>query len=185
MSNPCFSICPKVCIIGDSTVLNHYYYLPQHRYARITSLAVSGETCVLQKARWEALSEAVRASFDYVVVQVGINDTDEVTILALYQDLINTIKGDISTSCKIIGCAMSPIRGGVVAEAYTRWLLLNDAIMQRINPIGNLNAWVESYNLIIGDVDGYLLPEYDDGTHFHPTLAGRNIVCQEIATVLV
>lgn len=186
--NHCLSICPLVCIIGDSTVINHYYYLPQHKYSRITSLATSGETISMQKARWSALSQAKKQSFDYVIVQVGINDAKiggTTVVVAAYQDLINTINSETKADVRVIGCAMTPIREAFEGAGYAGWLYLNNAIMQISNSISGLWASCDSYNDIIGDENDYLLVAYDDGTHFHPNAAGNNINCEEISKIML
>lgn len=188
MSNPCLGICPNVCIIGDSTVVNHAYWLKQYKYSRITSLATSGERISQQRARWEALSVAKKLSYDYIIVQVGINDAKlggTITVVSEYQELINKIITDTKPDVRIIGCAMTQIRGAWEGSGYIGWLYLNAAIMGTSSAITGLWTRCNSYLSKIGDANDYLLPAYDYGDHMHPNAAGNDINCQEIAKVMI
>lgn len=186
MSNPCFSICPRVCLLGDSTTVYHYYYIPSHHYCRINNQTQSGDTIDNGKTKWLALSEAVRGSFDYIFVQLGLNNLANAEIVTWYQDLITTIKLTSGSTCRVYGVCMTPVRAGTTEERYGRWLALNAAIRgEGATPITGLYGAVSSHLAIMGDANNNLLALYDSGDHFHPNAAGNAVNAEEISKVMV
>lgn len=188
MSSPCFSICPKVCILGDSTGVNHKYYLAQYHYARINNLSTAGETPIQQKDRWDALSAEVKASFDYVFIQVGINQINGYNWITQYQELVDDINATKNQDCRVYGVTMTPIRGEASLDpsGYNNWLALNAAIRgEGATPITGLYGFVSGHTTAMGDANNYLLAEYDSGDHLHPNAAGNSLNCQYISEVMI
>lgn len=184
MSTPCFLIRPNVCIIGDSTVINHYYLLPQYHLANTKNLAVSGNTITQQKTAWLALSSGVRALFDYIFVQVGLNELGASSI-SQYQDLINTINLSRNSTCRVYGVCMTPTRAAISEIEYGSWLALNAAIRgEGATPITGMYGSVSSHLAIMGDENNNLIAAYDSGDHRHPNLSGNSVNCEEISKVM-
>jgi hypothetical protein len=145
---------PNVCVVGDSTALTVYTYLVATGLYNVTTIAVEGVGSAYEDASWNnpaVLSSATKLSFDYVIVQNGLNDIVQVDDLSdanvfnYYQTLINDIQRDTKASCKVIASTMTPNRKQIEntwgagsakdASAYRRWQALNEAIK------GNSGSW--------------------------------------------
>ena len=105
----------------------------------ITDIAHAGDTIAQQKTLYDALSSGTKSGFNYVFVQVGLNDLDPAesaaTALARYQSLIDDINTNSATA-KIVCGTMNPCRQRLIDVygavngpiAYQKWLDMNTAI---------------------------------------------------------
>jgi hypothetical protein len=186
--------------IGDSTVA--YYsavMLPvanylltdaeKCRYA-VAPIAVQGHTIAQQKTDWTAYPQ--KLVLKWVVIQIGLNDMDPAvataTTIAALQDLVDTVRSGVSSTCKIIICTMTPAyqRWPSVpwtqATAQAKWVATNEAIMGRgSSPITGVDFRREEHTTLLSkDVSGNaaLADAYDSGDHIHENAAGRAIVAQ-------
>lgn len=165
---------------------------------RILSIADGGDTIEVQKAVY--LSTTFKERFSYVTVQVGLNNLHIAEtapqIIARLQDLVDTIRNYSRFSTKIIASTMTPYRGRLedlygepdATTFYQKWLDINEAIRgEGGNPIIDVDGRASSHTYAIGDIDGYLLPEYEiEGVedHAHPNNAGREINAQSLRGVI-
>lgn len=186
-----------VCI-GDSTVTTfssqdyvaNLLYTSAEKCSQrgVTNLAVAGDTIAQQKTAWTNFVDKTVPR--WVIVQVGLNDMDPATAtattIAAYQDLIDTIRSGVSTSCKIIVATMTPayerwaIVGYNSANAQAKWVALNDAIMNRGgSPITGVDGRIEQHTIDLTTLvsgNAALNPTYDVGDKIHPTTAGRQLI---------
>lgn len=185
---------PKICIIGNSTVASYLgqnsisYYLNNNICCWITDLSVPGNTIDQQRAYWDALSLPHKRSFSYVFVEIGLNDLISsdplLDALGRYQRLIDSIYVNKKTSCKIIGCTMTPCKQrlidiyGVVngALSYAKWQAINEAIKGNSNPILHIDRVVSEHTTTLNDGNGNLSATYDMGDHIHETNAARDTI---------
>ncbi len=178
----------RVAIVGDSVTAAYWGYNPTAEFVNqiaATTLAVPGHTIAQQKAVWLALSDADRASFQCVIVQIGLNDLSNVTTtsasIAGIQDLITTIT---ASAPNVIVSQMTPVKqrmidmyGGVDGLiAYQKWLDINEAIGGGgATPITGVSGRVTAHVATLNDGAGNLAAAYDTGDHVHPNNAGRQV----------
>lgn len=186
--------------VGDSTVADYssflaipnYLYTDREQCQRhgVAPLAVAGHTIAQQKTVWQAYPQA--NELKWVIVQIGLNDcnpaTATATTVAALQDLVDTIRAAVNSSCKIIMCTMTPAyeRWSAVsydpATAQAKWVAMNEAIMGRgSSPITGVDFRREEHTTLLSkDVSGNaaLADAYDSGDHIHENAAGRAIVAQ-------
>lgn len=190
---------PEGVSIGDSTVaaysgttaVGQYVYTDSERCSRagIAELANPGDTIAQQKTAWT--NYANKSSAKWVIVQIGLNDTDPAvataTTIAALQDLITTIRSGVSATCKIIMCTMIPVYnrfvtlyGGDAALALAKWRAMNEAIMGRgASAITNVDARTEDHTTALTTLvsgNETLNASYDTGDGVHENNAGRQIV---------
>jgi lysophospholipase L1-like esterase len=187
-------------IIGDSTVAAYSGYSPVSQYVlysnaspiiNFTTLATPGDTISQQKDRWLMLSSNTRAGMRWVVLQVGLNDTDytesAATALARYQSLLDTIKAD-APSARVYTSTMTPCKARLIslyggsngAIAYQKWLDMNDAMSGNsgsgYSAITGMYGVISSHTASLNDGSGNLAAAYDSGDGIHENNAGREIV---------
>ncbi|HLP86503.1 MAG TPA: tail fiber domain-containing protein, partial [Candidatus Paceibacterota bacterium] len=161
----------------------------------ITNQAVSGHTILQQQNTWTA--DANKATYDWIVVMVGLNDLDPAesaaTALGRYQTLINTINAGKKTGAIVIVSTMTPDRqwlintyGGVNGPiAYQKWLDMNTAIMGGgANAITGVSYRVNNHTLALNDGSGNMALAYDNGDYIHENNAGRALIASEWRSVL-
>lgn len=150
-------------------------------------LAKSGDRIADQKTLWTALTN--KQALEVVVVFIGQNDVKGrvgnsgvslATVIADYQDLINTINADKPSGCKVVVCALTPSKGWLDAAtnptaANAAWAGLNDAIMGRgSSPITGVDARVDGYLAALDDGTGRLAAEWNyNNDDVHPSSAAR------------
>ena len=172
----------KGVFLGDSVMATAHdgeqtaSFLPHS----IDSLAVPGDEIHEQLADWNSYGE--QGTIDYVYIQVGLNDLDDATttIIANLQNLIDVVRGDISSSAKIIVGLMTPSKDRDIAlfgaGADTRHLEVNEAIKGNgANPITGADAIVEDHYDAMSDGSDNLLTLYDYGDDVHPNNQGRSV----------
>jgi lysophospholipase L1-like esterase len=147
-------------------------------------IAVAGDTIAQQKTAWTARAD--KATFEAVVVQVGLNDLDPAeaasVAIARLQDLVDTINADVSVPVYI--AQMTPCRarlitvyGGVNGPiSYQKWLDINAAIAGTGGtPITGVDGRITSHATSMNDGAGNLLAAYDSGDGIHPNNKGRHV----------
>lgn len=179
-------------VIGDSTIAAGYggQLVPSYiaEFTPITSVAKPGDTILGQRAKWDALTNY--HDFDVVILQIGLNDMDAdlqttSTVLSNYQALVNKVRADIRSDCKIYVSKMLPCRQRYINYfgeakgllAQQRWIDLNNAIAGKgSNAITNVDGRINEHVSILGDASGNLKVEYDTGDHIHENPAGRQVI---------
>jgi hypothetical protein len=150
----------------------------------ITDLSIAGGNTAGQKSGWLALTEAARLQFDYVVIQIGLNDLaiggmTAAQLIAAVTDLFSTVRGDIKSTCKIISSTMTPARGSIGDAAYAHWLTVNEAYRGEGASAFDGDFFASYHTTKLDDGDGYLSEAYDDGSGVHATLPGREICADD------
>jgi len=183
----------NVCCIGDSTIALYLtvnspiaYFL--RATGTITDIAHAGDTIAQQKTLYDALSSGTKSGFNYVFVQVGLNDLDPAesaaTALARYQGLIDDINTN-SPSAKVVCGTMNPCKQRLIDVygavngpiAYQKWLDMNTAITgSGPNAITGVDQVVTRHTTQLNDGSGNLASAYDLGDHIHENNDGRGIV---------
>lgn len=184
----------KGLISGDSTIAS---YLGQNAVASyiisdaddlagttITDISVPGHTIANQKTDWQTVPN--KNTFDYVIVQVGLNDlgnTSVSNLISQYQDYINTIRSSVKSSCKIIVGSMIPCKRRLdevfPGAGYQNWLDLNQAIMGGgSTPITGVDYRVDSHYYALKDAQDNLADVFDLGDFIHENNYGRNLIAQ-------
>lgn len=141
------------------------------------NLAVPGDTISGQNNKWNALPFKI---FDWVVVQVGLNDMNTSNISATissYQSYINAIKSAGQPGMKIVVSCMSPAKQRFIdlgwANGQSNWTALNNAIMTSIT---NVDGRINSHVALLSDGSGNLAPAYNSGDNIHVNDAGALII---------
>lgn len=185
-------------VVGDSTVATynsnpgiHLLVLSKAETNAgfvLDSIAVPGDTIADQKTDWVAYAD--KLLLDYVIVEVGLNDLNPAvataTTIAAYQDLIDTIRAGVSSSCLIMLQTMTPCYERFADVGYdptlgqAKWVAVNDAIMGRgSSPITGADIREEAHTIALSmDVSGNaaLATIYDNGDHIHPNKYGRSVI---------
>jgi hypothetical protein len=177
----------SIAFIGDSTMANHASGLAQFEFFNLYTqfstynIAATGHTINQQKTLWDAITSENKLLFDYVLIQIGLNDLADTTtnFINNYQALINKINTDTKASCKIVVSTMSPCFGFVTNETNrTRFLDANTAISGGgATPITGTDFKNTLNTSLLADPVNYLAPAYDSyGDHLHPDNAGRLVI---------
>ncbi len=175
---------PNILFLGNSTMYPIYdLFIADDEPYISTNIAAAGDNINDQLAKWNALTTQQQQGFDYVLVQVGLNDTYSSGYVTRYQNLINQINADKKTGCKIIAATLTAARPNV---NYTAWQEINAAIRgEAPTPITGIDI-IMTTNTSDLDVnsDGYLDAAYDSGDHTHPNNAGDLIIKNNYLEVL-
>lgn len=186
-------------ILGDSTIAAYdggaaiadlLFDSQEYQRTGVVSIAYPGDTIAQQKTAWESCPFKKRLLAKWVFVQIGLNDMDPsvpvATTINAMQDLVNTIRADISTNCKLLIGTMTPAyeRWETLKfdpnAAQAKWVAMNEAIMGHGgSPIIGVDGRTEEHTTSlthIVDGNSALAPAYDSGDHIHPTNSGREII---------
>jgi hypothetical protein len=189
------------CVLGDSTVAALSGVAPiAPRVASFCGGAVcgrydaaeSGRKIAEQKSSFVALPD--KSMLDAVVVQIGLNDckgrvgenlATAATVIADLQDLVETIAGAVSASCRIYVAQMTPCRQWLEAAtngaaAYAAWLTVNEAIAGGgATPITGVHRRITSHVAQLADANNNLLAIHDyNDDHVHTSSEARWINAQ-------
>ena len=153
----------------------------------IADISVPGNTILQQQTLY--LADPDKLLYDWVVVEIGLNDLDPAetaaTALARYQTYINNIRSNSKTSAVIIVSAMTPCRQRLIDVygstngpiAYQKWLDMNVAIMGAgSNKITGVDGRIYNHVTALNDGLGNLAQQYDLGDGIHESNAGRLII---------
>lgn len=148
------------------------------------SIAVGGETINQQLARWN--NYGAKATLDYVVIQVGLNDLIYTATLSdittRYQNLINAITPycDVYVAC-MLPCKQRWINqygstNGALSQAL--WTGLNNYIMNTATGVtGRIDSHVALLDDGLGNLsDSFQTVEMDE---IHPNNLARETVIAE------
>lgn len=148
-------------------------------------ISVPGDNISQQLGHWNALT-ITPSLVGYVVIEIGLNDLDpaeaSAVALARLQNLVDTVRSDITSDRVIILAQMSPCRERLIdvyGEAqgevsYQKWLAMNDAIIGNGgDAITGVDYTASSHVAKMNDGLGNLLPSMDTGDHIHPNDTGR------------
>lgn len=194
-------------ILGDSTIAAYTTFASVASFLltaqdtaagnTVATLADPGDTILQQQTVWSA--DANRATYDWIYVQIGLNDLDytesAATALARYQTLINTINADKKSGAIVIVGTMLPPKARLIAiygatngaTAYTKWQDMNTAIMgSGANAITGVDYRVDGHTEAMNDGNGNLSPVYGIGAAdgIHENDAGRKVIAGYIRRVL-
>lgn len=197
----------KGLLIGDSTIAAYLgtngidYYLLENSDIQLGSTilnqAVPGHTINQQLAVYNA--DANKATYDWIIVQVGLNDMvtfgeSATTVIARYQNLINTIFSTKKASAKIIVSAMLPCKQRWIdllgttdgAAAQAKWEAVNEAIMGGgANPVVNVDFRNNQHVEPLSDGTGNLSVAYNPSNdHIHENNQGRQIIASAFRSIL-
>jgi len=192
-----YSVTMPMCFVGDSILEPVVALFTANTHYNFTSIANSGDKSEDQELLWDALNVTVKQSFRYVFVEVGINDLifTVAQFQTKYQSLIDKIRSEISTSCKIISFTLTPARqywvdagGEAYGEAvYQKWLTFNEAIRgDGANAITGIDTISQDNTNDLNDGLGNLQsPYYDEGDHLHPNAAGTEVIYDNITPYII
>lgn len=154
----------------------------------LRSIAVAGDTIQEQKDLWDALTN--RNDYDYVVMQIGLNDIGPKTSAAVIdelQGLVNHIKNTGRPGVAVIVSAMIPIYNHLLTEPdpagnLAKWQAVNQAIATTITGVlGRVTAHVAR----MSDGNSAMLPQYDSGDGLHENNAGADVIAEEWRAELI
>jgi len=202
------SISSKGLLIGDSTIaayaggdgIETFLLEPADTFQGSTILnqAVPGNTIDQQLTIYNADSN--KATYDWIIVQIGLNDilpTSETaaTVIARYQNLINTIYATKKASAKIIVSTMLPCKQRFIdlvgavdgALAQQKWVDINNAIMGGgANPVINVDFRNNDHVLPLSDGNGNIAKNYNvaSGDNIHENNNGRMVIASAMRKTL-
>lgn len=151
--------------------------------ATINSIAVPGDTIDNQKARWTT-DVADKLSYDYIIVQIGLNDVvadEPEEIIQRYQDYIDVLNATKRSDAIIIAGAMNPARARLeeFPSGYSNFLALNEAIMGGgSTPITGVDYRIDTHFVALKDSEGNLAQFFDMGDFIHENNAGRALIAE-------
>ncbi len=170
---------PKVCLIGDSTMGTISNYLRPQTKAIITDLSIWGGDVAGQVSGWNQLTTEQKQAFDYVLIQIGLNNISvagdsAAVLIGKIQALFDLVISEKSATCKVISSTMTPGLG-YNAGFYATWLTVNEAYRGEGATPFIADLYASYHTTKLDDGSGNLKPELDsnDGTHVHPNLTGR------------
>ena len=200
------------CVMGDSTVAVTVPTLPNTmRISDLVGGLVCGAADIAESGRyiadmlsfWNAITD--KSAFQVVIVQIGLNDVKgrvgantatTATVIADYQNLIDTINTDKPAGCKVYVAALTPCKVWLDAAvnpsaAYAAWLAVNEAIAGNgLTPITGVDGRITSHVAALNDGAGNLLPIYDHEVQagfaggVHESNEARIIIAQAWRTAL-
>lgn len=189
----------KGLIIGDSTIAAYGGQLGIDSFLIENSDILIGNTCYNQaypghsilQQRDVFLSDSQKSNYDYIIIQVGLNDVNVVsesseTVITRYQTLVNTINNYKKPTAKIIASCIIQAKqryidtmGSVNGLAsYQKLLDLNSAIMGTgtVTTITGVQYRNNSHISIIDNGNGDIKDIYDTGDNIHINNAARSII---------
>jgi len=166
-------------ILGDSTVSFANGGTDWHPVSSMLShncmrldFSAPGSTIALQKT---ALINCLADDIDCVIIQIGLNDLlgTSATLIAAFQDLVNTARTKIGSTKKIIVSTMIPCNRATDQQ----WIDLNEAILgSGATPITGADGRVNTVSTALNDGSNGLATAYDFGDGVHPNDLGRQII---------
>lgn len=178
--------------IADTLFTNHEKNLGNSAY----NIAVPGHTINQQLSYFNALNSSLIETFDFIIVQVGLNNcanTDSsipISQLQNYVDAINLKKRD---NAKVILSCMLPCKArwqyvndmGIVInnpiQSQQTWIDINKAIMNENSVLSNIQNvdFRNNYHVnLMDDGSGNLKTIYDCGDYIHENQEGANVMIE-------
>jgi lysophospholipase L1-like esterase len=164
------------------TIIN---YLKPQTKGIITDLSISGGNAEGQLAQWNALSEAQQQAFDYVVIQIGLNNIavsgdSAAVLIGKIQTIFDQVYTDKKAACKIISSTMTPIGANLDAGELVIWQTVNEAYMgEGATPFTHADLYASYHTTKLNDGSDALSATYDSGDGTHPNLAGREVCADD------
>lgn len=172
---------PRICLIGDSTMGTVHTYLRPMTKGIITDLSIAGGDAAGQLVQWNALSEAQQQAFDYVVIQIGLNNItvsgdNAATLIPKIQAIFDQVYADKKAACKIISSTMTPIGANLDAGQLATWQVVNEAYKgEGATPFAHADLYASYHTTKLNDGSDALAAAYDSGDGTHPNVAGREV----------
>jgi lysophospholipase L1-like esterase len=176
---------PKICLIGDSTMGTIIDYLKPQTKGIITDISIAGGNAEGQLAGWNALSESQQQAFDYVVIQIGLNNIavsgdSAATLIGKIQAIFDQVYADKKAACKIISSTMTPIGANLDAGELAIWQAVNEAYRgEGATPFAHADLYASYHTEKLNDGSDALDAAYDSGDGTHPNLAGREVCADD------
>lgn len=198
----------KVLISGDSTMTSQACRvdpISKHLFTEsekeqgyfAENIAVGGNTIQQQNLIWNNLTSGKKASFDYILIQVGLNnclENNSVVAINALQTYVNNVNSTKKNEGKIILSCMLPCKA--------RWKYLNDNNIYPNNPAVSQQNWVDinyaimntitgvdytnDYHVaLLDDGNGNLNPLYDCGDFIHDNQAAADIRIQGYRNIIL
>ncbi len=189
---------PAIGIIGNSTIAAYAGGESIAALMNITSaysitdISVPGYTIHQEDSLWRAIPTGVKQMLNYVFIEIGLNDLEPEEpaqeALLRYQSLINLVRSETNSSCRIITSTLTPckqrliylygIEDGLIA--YRKWLEMNAAMVGTgPDKIINFDSYCSSHTKALSDSLGNLDSSYDTGDGIHETTRARQIIADE------
>jgi len=166
-------------LVGDSIMVG---IVPFWNYTAFTKINIAniGDEISLQEAAWNALTTIQQQSFDYVLIQLGLNDLGNSVsgFTSDYQSLVTQIETDTKAGCKIVAGNMTPVDGFFEnPTTLAIWQGDNEAINGAgVYAISDIDIALVENNTDLNDGSDALKSEYDSGDHLHPNETGYKVL---------
>lgn len=176
----------KICTVGDSLTAEAAIKLNRYGVYDITDVSHAGDDIAAQQIVWNALTDSVKASFDYIFVMIGVNSLthDPATVYAEYQTLINSINTKKKTGAKLVFSTIAPCLEHSDLETYKAFYLEINARIKGTSgtPFTGIDTVLDHDDM--GDANYYLLAAYDNGDHLHFNVAGQEKIALSYSTAI-
>lgn len=186
---PLYVVDANLAILGDSTTTGYPSYARLSTYfsvksgKKISDIAKAGDTILGQLNLWNGLSAAEKSALNYVFVQIGLNDIDQLTetledFRTNYKRLVAQIRADAPNAMLILGTMIpckgrwKSLQGDQWQNAQTKWEAVNEDIKSGYYDCDRV-AYLHTIAL---GLDDNLRAEYDHGDHIHENAEGGKIV---------
>lgn len=147
----------------------------------ITDISTGGDNADGQLAKWQALSSEQKQSFDYVIIQIGLNDItsngyNAAILIPKIQAIFDQVYADKKAACKIISSTMTPIGANLDAGELATWQAVNEAYRgEGATPFAHADLYASYHTTKLNDGSDALDAAYDSGDGTHPNVAGREV----------
>jgi hypothetical protein len=181
-------VLPKVLFVGNSILVPVYnLFVADGEPYECTSTAFAGASIEQQHEAWNALSSSQKQSFDFILLEVGINNlySGATNFISAYQNFVNSVNAGKKPGCIIIAATLTPSKGSPNVN-FNNWLAMNEAIRgEGDQPITGIDIVMTTNTTGLDlDHDYYLDATYDRGDAIHPNSAGQLIIKNNFLYVL-
>ncbi|KQR93287.1 hypothetical protein ASG01_08805 [Chryseobacterium sp. Leaf180] len=209
----CDSNPKRIIISGDSTItsqacrsepISNFIFTDSEKNEGYfaENIAVGGNTIQQQNTIWNNLTSDKKKSFDFIFIQVGLNNCangNSSVVIAALQSYVNDVNATKNADAKIILSCMLPCKyrwtylndSGILpnnpVQSQQVWTDLNKAIMNQNSSLPNISGvdFRNDYHVtLLADVNGNLNPIYDCGDYIHQNQAGADIIIQGIRNII-
>ncbi len=177
---------PNVLFVGNSIMVPVYnLFISDSEPYNCTNIAFSGASINQQQESWNTLSSEVKKSFDFILLEVGINsiNSNSHNFVDAYQEMVNDMNASKKEGCKIIAATLTPAKAVRFME---HWFELNEAIRgEGPNPITGIDFVMTTNTTELDKNNDYYLDElYNSGDGIHPNNEGKLIIKNNYLAVL-
>lgn len=182
----------KVILLGDSTMNQvAVNMINLHKY-NVTDMTLYGGVISNADSSWNALTPTQKSSYDFIIVQYGLNDCrysefgdPSTVVISHYQNFINDLSTGKKSTCKIVVSTMTPAKAHEDANWYSIWKALNTAIQgQGTTPILGTQIVNTNNTSMLNDGADNLVAPYDSGDHIHPNASGCSVITQNYVQII-